>query len=64
MDFFLYLICSIVYIMLIHFAIAIKKEFNLWLMIAMFVFAGALGWYFHEYMLALVGAMILSLMLW
>jgi hypothetical protein len=50
--------------MLIHFAIAIKKEFNLWLMIAMFVFAGALGWYFHEYMLALVGAMILSLMLW
>ncbi len=61
---FLYIVLAAVYIMVIHFAIAIGNEFNLWSMIAIFIFAGVIGWWMHSYEGALVLGIILSLLFW
>jgi len=64
MDLFLYCIFSLFYIMVIHFAIAVRKEFNLFLMTGIFVLGGILGMYLGAYEVGLVGAVILSLLFW
>lgn len=64
MDFFLFIILSAVYIMTIHFAIAIKKEFELFLMVGCFVLGAAVGWYMKSYEMGFVLAIVLSLVFW
>jgi hypothetical protein len=61
MDFVLYAIIAAVYIMVIHFALAIKKEFYLFLMIGCFVFGGVVGWWFESWEIGLIVAFTLSL---
>lgn len=64
MDFFFYILFSALYMMVIHFALAIKKEFNLWLMGGFFVLGGVIGWFLHTYTTGFVIAVILSLLFW
>jgi hypothetical protein len=64
MDFLLYIVFSAVYIMVIHFAVAIKDQFNLFLMISCFVFGAVIGWFFHGYEIGFILAIVLSLLFW
>lgn len=61
MDFLLYSIIATVYIMVIHFALAIKKEFYLFLMIGCFVFGAVIGWWYQSWETGLIVGIILSL---
>ena len=56
-----YIIFAGIYIMFIHFAVGIKKEFNLFLMIGYFFFGGFLGFWFQSYEAGLIVSIILSL---
>lgn len=64
MDLFLYLLLSTVYLMVIHFALAIKNQFNLFLMVGLFALGGAIGLVIHSYEAGFVAAVILSLIFW
>ncbi len=64
MDLFIYCIFSLFYVMVIHMAIAVRKEFNLFLMTGIFVLCGAVGWYLQSYEVGFAGAIILSLIFW
>ncbi len=61
MDLFLYILISVIYIMVIHFAFAIRNEFNLWLMTTFFVIGGVFGMVMHTYEAGFVLAVVLSL---
>ncbi len=64
MDLFLFIVLSAVYIMVIHFALAIKNQFNLFIMIGIFIFGGAIGYYMNSLEFGFAGAIILSLIFW
>ncbi|PIY68776.1 hypothetical protein COY90_04075 [Candidatus Roizmanbacteria bacterium CG_4_10_14_0_8_um_filter_39_9] len=59
-----YMAASVIYVMLIHFALAIKGQFNIFLMIGVFVFGGVLGLFLNSYQAGFVAAIILSLIFW
>lgn len=64
MDFLFYGFASAVYVMTIHFALAIRNQFNLWLMAGIFVFGALIGWYFHSLEIGFVLSIVLSLIFW
>lgn len=64
MDLFLYVVLSAVYIMLIHFAVAIRNQFNLFLMIGLFLLGGVIGWQMQSFELGFVFAVVASLIFW
>lgn len=64
MDLFVYIVGSVVYVMTIHLAIAIRDQFNLFLMIGIFVFGGVLGYVLQSYAAGFVAAVVLSLIFW
>ncbi len=59
-----YIVFSAVYIMVIHFAVAIKDQFNLFLMIGIFIFGGFVGYFLGSLASGFVLAIILSLVFW
>jgi len=61
MDLFLFILFSAGYIMVVHFAMAIKKEFNLFLIVGYFVLGGIIGWWMKSYEMGLVIGVVLSL---
>lgn len=48
--------------MVMHFAVAIKKEFDLFLMIGLFVVSGVVGWFLHSYEFAFGMGIVLTLL--
>lgn len=64
MDIVFYIVASVVYIMTIHLAIAIRDQFNIFLMAGFFVLGGVVGWFLSSYSAGFVGAVVLSLMFW
>lgn len=50
--------------MVIHFAIAIKNEFNIFLMIGIFIIGGAVGYLMESYEMGFVASIIFSLIFW
>ncbi len=64
MDIIMYIIASTVYIMLIHFAIAITKEFKIFLMVSLFVLGGVIGIFMHSLQVGFIISVILTLFLW
>ena len=64
MSLYVFIIASFVYIMMIHFAIAIKNEFNVFLMIGYFIIGGVVGWQLQSYELGFTLSVVLSLLLW
>ncbi len=57
----MYIVFAAVYIMFTHFAIGIKNEFNIFLMVIYFVLGGFVGGWFHSYEAGLALSIILSL---
>lgn len=64
MDLFLFAVLSGVYIMVMHFAVGIKNEFNLFLMVGLFVLAGVAGGFLQSYELGFVLGIVLTLIFW
>lgn len=64
MDLFLYILLTATYIMVIHFAVVINEEFNIFLMVGIFILTGVVGWYLKSYELAFFAGMVLSLLFW
>jgi hypothetical protein len=62
MDLVIYVAASVVYIMVIHFAVGIKSEFNIFLMIIYFVLGGIIGGWMNTYEGGLALSIILSLL--
>jgi len=61
MDFTLYALISAAYIMTVHFAIGIRREFDIFLMLIYFLLGAFLGYWFHSYESGFVLGVILSL---
>ncbi|MFA9288301.1 MAG: hypothetical protein ACEQSA_00270 [Weeksellaceae bacterium] len=64
MDLFLYIVLSIAYIMTMHFAMGIAKDFNYMSQFPLFIFAGTVGWYLESYLAGFVLAIVLHLIFW
>lgn len=64
MDLTLFIILSITYVMFIHFAVGIWKDFNYWMQFSFFIFGGVIGWYMESYLTGFVIAIVLHLILW
>jgi hypothetical protein len=64
MDIALYIVFSAVYLMTIHLAIAIRDQFNIFLMTAFFVLGGVVGYFLGSYETGFAGAVIMSLLFW
>jgi len=60
-DLWVYVILSLLYIMIMHFAVNMGSEFNLMQMVFFFVFSGVLGYLFLGYETALIVGIVLSL---
>jgi len=60
-SFSTYVILSLLYIMIMHFAVNIGSEFNLMQMVFFFVLGGVLGYLFLGYEAAFVVGVVLSL---
>lgn len=63
-ELFLYIVMSVVYLMVIHFAVTIGNEFNLWFMLVFFILGGIVGWWIGSWMGGFALAVILSLLFW
>lgn len=64
MDLFLFIVLSGVYIMVMHFAVGIKNEFNLFLMVGLFILAGVVGGFLNSFELGFVVGVVLTLLFW
>lgn len=64
MDLLTYAIISIVYIMVMHLAISINDEFNIFLMVGIFIIGAAMGAYLNSYDFGFGAAIVLSLIFW
>lgn len=64
MDLFLFIVLSGVYIMVVHFAVGIKNEFNLFLMVGLFILAGVVGGFLNSFELGFVVGIVLTLLFW
>jgi hypothetical protein len=63
-DLVIYIVAVAVYIMMIHFAIAMKEDFKMNLHITCFVIGGVIGYYLCHLEIGFILGMILSLFLW
>jgi len=64
MDLLLYIVFASVYIMVIHFAVAIRDQFNLFFMIGLFVLGAVIGSQMDSYSMGFVFAVVASLLFW
>ena len=64
MDILYFVGGAMIYIMTIHFAFATKGQFNLFLIMGVFIFGGILGYFLQSYTTGFVISIILSLFLW
>jgi len=60
-DFYLYAVLSFLYIMVMHFAVNFGSEFNLMILVGIFVLAGILGYFVLGFETAFVLGVVLSL---
>lgn len=63
-DLFTYAVIAFVYIMIMHLAVGVGGEFNLFIMIILFIIGAAMGAYIHSYEFGLGAAIVLSLITW
>jgi len=50
--------------MIMHFAMGIKDDFNIFLMVTIFVIGAAMGAFLDFYLFGFAAAVVLSLVLW
>lgn len=63
-DLFTYAVISLVYIMIMHFAVGIEGDFKIHIMLTIFIVGAAMGAYIHSYEFGLGVAILLSLITW
>jgi hypothetical protein len=63
-DLLLYFVMSGLFIMVIHFALAIKDQFNVWSMMGIFLLGGLFAWMFQRYEVGFIFAAVASLLFW
>lgn len=61
---FYYILGSGVFIMVTHFAIHIRREFSVWMLIGIFALGGALGYMMDSMILGFLFAMVCTFLLW
>lgn len=59
-----YVIGSGLFIMWIHFAIHIRREFSIWIMAGVFLLGGFFGYFLGNMMVGFVFAMVCTFLLW
>lgn len=59
-----YIAACIFFVMLMHFAVGMSRQFDLFLLIGVFIFGGVIGWHFQAYELGFIFAIISTLLLW
>lgn len=64
MDLFTYSFFALVYIMIMHFAIGINDDFNIFLLFGFFIIGAAMGAFLNLYEFGFGAAIILSLIFW
>jgi hypothetical protein len=64
MDVLTYAVFAVIYLMIIHFAVAIKGEFNIYLMVGFFVLGGMIGQQMGNLEAGFILAIVLSLVFW
>ncbi|NTU72997.1 hypothetical protein HGB07_02355 [Candidatus Roizmanbacteria bacterium] len=64
MDLFLYIALAAIYIMVVHFAMSMKGETSVFLMIGTFILGGGIGYFLGSYATGLLGAIVITLFLW
>lgn len=64
MNIYLYIFSSIIFIMIVSLALAIKNQFNLFLVGMIFVVGGIIGYIMNSLEIGFVLSVILSLMFW
>jgi hypothetical protein len=63
-PFLLYIAASILFIMVIHFAVGISKEFDTWFMVGIFALGLSIGWALDSYPTGYVFAVIFTFLFW
>ena len=63
-DLFTYAVISLVYIMIMHFAVGINDDFKLFIMFGIFIVGAAMGAYIKSYEFGLAASFVLSLIIW
>lgn len=59
-----YIAGSALFIMVIHFAIHIKREFSVWIMLGIFVLGGFFGSVLDSYITGFLFAMVFTFLFW
>lgn len=59
-----YIAGSALYVMVIHFAMHVKREFSIMIMGAIFVFGGVIGGYLDSYLTGFIFAAAFTLLFW
>ena len=61
---YLYIAGTILYFMVIHFAVGISKQFDGWFVFGIFILGGFLGYMLESYITGFVFAVIFTFLFW
>ncbi len=59
-----YIVGSGIFIMWIHFAIHIRREFSIWVMLGIFVLGGVIGYLLGSMIVGFLFAMVFTFLFW
>ena len=63
-DPFFYIVISFIYVMIMHFAVGMRGQFNLFRYSSIFVITGILGWIINSFEAGFILGIIISLLFW
>lgn len=59
-----YIVGSGIFIMWVHFAIHIRREFSIWVMLGVFVLGGVIGYLLNSMIVGFLSAMVFTFLFW
>ncbi len=59
-----YIVGSGIFIMWVHFAIHIRREFSIWVMLGVFVLGGVIGYLLNSMIVGFLFAMVFTFLFW
>lgn len=59
-----YIVGSGIFIMWVHFAIHIRREFSIWVMLGIFVLGGVIGYQLDSMIVGFLFAMVFTFLFW
>lgn len=63
-EVFAYIVGVFIYIMVIHFAMGIRKEFDIWLTLGLFALGGAVGYFLDSLLIGFIFAAVMNFLFW